>query len=121
MKKLHVVLFAVFFITMLLTGLIVGAAFFSRIKVLGKQELQDHIDKETTKLIILFESEGMNVSQSHIIGILWLQCAELKYFIILAKYVYKVDTIYLHWKMDFLRQPVFYILANKTAIIYEPF
>lgn len=121
MKNLYKILFAVCFVIVFLVGTTVGMTFFSRTKVLGKQELQNHIDVETAKLILMFENEGINVSQSHIIGVLWIQCAELKYFIIMAKYVYKLDTIYLHWKIDFLRQPVFYILANETAIIYEPF
>lgn len=121
MKRLHITLFALCFAMIFLTGITIGALRFSREKVLGEQELQDYIDKETTKIILMFENEGINVSQSHIIGILWLQCKELKYFIILAKYVYKVDKIYLHWKIDFLRQPVFYIIGNGTAIIYEPF
>lgn len=119
MKKLYKILFALCFVLTLLIGMVIGTAYFGR--VVGEQELQDHIDRETMKLILMFENEGINVSQSHIIGILWLQCAELNHFVIFAKYVYKVDTIYLHWKIGFLRQPVFYILANKTAIIYEPF
>lgn len=121
MKKSHMVIFALTFILVFIVGLLVGTSFFSRTKVLGEQELQDYIDEVTFEHIKLFEDEGFKVNQSHIIGILWIQCEKLGTFLLMARYVLKVDTIYLHWKIDFLRQPVFYVLVNKTAIIYEPF
>lgn len=113
-------LFVLCFVIILLVGMIVGTVFFSRTKVLGEQELQDHIDEVTFELVKLFEENGFKVEQSHIVGKLWIQCGKLGEFLVLAR-VLKVDIIYLHWKMDFLRQPVFYVLANKSAIIYEPF
>lgn len=120
MKRLYKILFVMCFVMVFLVGMTIGTAFFSRIKVLGEQELQEYIDEVTFELVKLFENNGFKVEQSYIIGNLWIQCENLNHFIILAR-ILKQNTIYLHWKIDFLRQPVFYILVNETAIIYEPF
>jgi len=120
MKKLYKMLFVACFIITFLIGIMIGAVSFSRIKVIGEQKLQNYIDNVTNEHIKLFEENGFKVNQSYIIGVMWIQCGKLGDFIMMA-YIFKIDTIYLHWKIDFLRQPVFYILANKSAITYEPF
>lgn len=117
MKKL---LFALMFILVFIVGMLVGTVFFSRKKVLGEQELQDHIYDVTDEFITEFEKQGFNVEQSHMIGDLWISCRKFSHFVIMS-HILNVTTIYLHWKTDFLNQPVFYIFSNKTAIIYEPF
>lgn len=114
------ILFALILIFVLIIGMLIGTVFFSRRKVLGEQKLQDYIYDVTDKLIIKLEKQGFNVEQSHIVGDLWISCKKFTHFIMMG-HILNVTMIYLHWKIDFLNQPVFYILANETAIIYEPF
>lgn len=120
MKKLYVALLVACYIIVFMVGMTVGMLRFSRVKVLGKDELQEHIYEETNKIIDLFKDSGFKVNQSHIIGIMWVQQEKLGNFLLLARAL-EVDTIYVHWKTSFLNQPVFYIISGETTITYEPF
>ena len=120
MKKLYMVLLVACFVIMFMVGITIGVLRFSRVKVLGKQELQDHIYKVTDEITDFFEDSGFKVNQSHIIGIMYIQCEKLGDFFLLARSC-EVDTIYIHWKITFLNQPVFFFIHGKSAITYEPF
>jgi len=120
MKKIYKIIFAMSFVLTFLIGIIVGFGFIKKTTILGKEELQEYIYEQTASIKVALQKEGFKVNQSHIIGTLWITCSRLRDFILLAK-ITNTTQIYIHWKIDFLNQPVFFILINATAIIYEPF
>lgn len=87
---------------------------------LGEASLQEHIYEQTNAIKVKLQEEGFMVNQSHIIGDLWVACNRFRDFVLLAK-ITNATIIYIHWKSNYLNQPVFFFLQDSTAIIYEPF
>lgn len=124
MRKLFKTLLALSFIVFFVMGLIVGIRLFPRTKIeteiVGEAKLQEHIDNVTAEYIASFAEIDLDVKQSHLIGNLWIHCENLDEFLLLAKAL-NMTTLYIYWKFDFLRFPVFFIVRDNTSIIYEPF